>query len=219
VSAVAGARTGAGSTGLRALATLAFAFASAALPACGGGGAEPATAGAPRGPSPTSGTELERWFPLVDGHVLRYVTTRDEGGSGVLVGKVERSEATRGALRFGTRVTRFEYTAEGIRTGDGRWVLKAPLVPGASWPGENGGESRVAAVDEVVTVPAGRFAGCIRTSEQRGGDRAARFEKVFCPDVGLVVLEATDGSTVERAELAGFGPAVDLGASGTRRIE
>jgi hypothetical protein len=36
----------------------------------------------------------------------------------------------------------------------------------------------------------------------------------FCPDVGIVLLEAASGAAIERAELKSYGPPVEIGPDG-----
>jgi hypothetical protein len=203
---------------LGALAALAFAI------GCG-----PAEA-PPRGPEAlsapgtglqgeSSGTAAERFFPLVDGHVYHYVTTTEQGEQGMLVARVHRSGASQGELRFPTGAKRFEYRPEGVvLAGEGAFVLREPIAPGTAWIGEHGGQARVEEVGITAEVPAGRFSGCVRTREERLGDRPLVYLATFCPDVGLVSLEATGGASYEKAELKSYGPPVQIGPDGLERM-
>ncbi|WP_437957441.1 hypothetical protein WME76_39995 [Sorangium sp. So ce119] len=193
-----------------------------ALLGCGGapGAAQPtAWSAAPDGQEgASSGTQAERYFPLVDGHVYHYVTLSDGGGEGMLVARVHRADARRGELRFPSGVKRFEFTGEGVlRSDTGVFVLKEPIAPGTTWTGEHGGRARITAVDAAVEVPAGRFTGCVQTVEERLGDRPARYVSTFCPDVGVVAIEAESGASHERAELKSYAPPFDMGPDGVRR--
>lgn len=195
-----------------------------ALLGCGGAPA-PGAAGttswnaAPDGQTgASSGTPAERYFPLVDGHVYHYVTRSDGGGEGLLVARVHRADERRGELRFPSGVKRFEFTREGVvRSDTGVFVLKQPIAPGTAWAGEHGGRARITAVDAAVEVPAGRFTGCVQTVEERLGDRPARYVSTFCPDVGVVAIEAVSGASHETAELKSYAPPLDLGPDGVRR--
>lgn len=168
----------------------------------------------------SSGYDAERLFPLVDGHVYHYVTQNETGDRGLLVARVHRADASSGELRFPSGVRRFEYTAEGVRiasgAGEGAWLLRTPVAQGASWRGEHGGTTTVAAVGMRVETPAGTFEDCVRTLEQRGGDRPVRFETTFCPGVGVVAVEAASGASYERADLKSYGPAVSVGPDGVQ---
>ncbi|WP_437733455.1 hypothetical protein [Sorangium sp. So ce1335] len=195
-----------------------------ALLGCGGSGAPDAApptawnAAADGQKGASSGTQAERYFPLVDGHVYHYVTLGDGGGQGLLVARVHRADARRGELRFPSGVKRFEFTGEGVvRSDTGVFVLKEPIAPGTTWTGEHGGRARIAAVDAAVEVPAGRFTGCVQTVEERLGDRPARYVSTFCPDVGVVALEAASGASYEKAELKSYAPPFDMGPDGVRR--
>ncbi|NUQ75984.1 MAG: hypothetical protein HUU21_20785 [Polyangiaceae bacterium] len=170
---------------------------------------------ASRPPHASSGTPLERYFPLVDSHIYSYATMTETGDPGALVLTARRAFPTHGELRASARARRFTYVPEGVVSADsGAFVLKAPLVPGNSWPGEHGGATRIDAVELSVTVPAGSFAGCVRTVEERGGDVPVRYTTVFCPDIGVVVLEVTSGMGLERAELKSYAPPVFIGPDG-----
>jgi hypothetical protein len=93
-----------------------------------------------------------------------------------------------------------------------------PLSAGASWRGDRGSMVVVEAVDAAVEVPAGRFQGCVRTVERRGGDLPLQISTTYCPDVGIVRLDAARGMQTEVATLQSFGPPVNLGPDGVRRI-
>lgn len=170
----------------------------------------------------SSGTPVERFFPLVDGHIYHYETHSDSGDTGMLVARIHRQDDKSGSLRFPSGDKRFEYKDDGvvISTPDGpAYVLKAPLQVGNEWRGEHGGKSRVSAVDASVTTKAGSFTGCVVVSEQRLGDVPVRYDTTYCPDVGIVRLEASAGMNQERAELKSFGPPVDIGPDGLVRTQ
>jgi hypothetical protein len=189
--------------------------------ACSGGATTGPVQPAVPVPSLTSGTALERFFPLVDGHIYQYTTEAADGGHGLLTARVRRADARLGTLSMSGSTRSFEYAADGVvLAGDGTrsYVLKEPLAAGNSWQGEHGGKVEIAAVDAAIEVPAGRYAGCVKTVEQRGGDIPLRVDTTFCPDVGIVLIEATNGADLERASLLSYGPEVDLGPEGVRRI-
>lgn len=207
-------------------AALALAAAAAAAVSACGPAAEPPPRAAPWSAPGTgmqgasSGTAAERFFPLVDGYIYLYATSDEQGGQGILVARVHRSSATQGELRFPSGAKRFEYTPQGVTiAGGGAFVLREPIAAGTVWIGEHGGQARVAEVGVTVEVPAGRFAGCVRTREERLGDRPVLYVSTFCPDVGLVSLEATGGASYERAELKSYGPPVQIGPDGVERTQ
>jgi hypothetical protein len=66
-------------------------------------------------------------------------------------------------------------------------------------------------VDRAVTTPAGKFQHCLETLEESAEKRATT---VFCPDVGMVLLEV-EGLTAEAlgketARLRAYGPKIDV---------
>jgi hypothetical protein len=195
---------------------------SLALLGCGGAPSEPRASAwnaPPQGVrAASSGTRAERYFPLVDGYVYLYATAAEGGEGGLLVARVRRSSERAGELRFPSGAARFQYTAEGVvRVEPGAFVLKEPLEVGTTWPGEHGGKARIIAVDVTIEVPAGRFSGCVQTLEERLGDRPARYVSTFCPDVGVVSLEAAGGASYEKAALNSYAPPVDIGPDGVVR--
>jgi hypothetical protein len=170
----------------------------------------------------TSGTPLERLFPLVDRAVYQYVLEKDDGQD-VLLGRVARTSANRGTLDLPGGRKLFEYAPDGIKLVSAQWgpvyVLKQPLSMGNRWRGEHGGTVEIIAVDAAVDVPAGHYEDCVQTLETRGGDRPLRVATTFCPDTGIVLLEAAAGATLERAALKSYGPPVEIGPDGVRRVQ
>ncbi len=170
----------------------------------------------------TSGSAAERFFPLVDGNAYHYETVSlgDEAktSGGMLMARVHRSSPTSGELRLPSGTRHIEYANDGVvsmsATGGRTYVLKVPLFVSSTWPGEHGGLTRISAVDVAVTVPAGSYSGCLTTEELRGGDSPMRVTTTYCPDIGIVALEAQAGSRVERASLKQYGPPVDIGPNG-----
>ena len=173
----------------------------------------------------TSGSAAERFFPLVDGNAYHYetITLGDEAVSagGILMARAHRSSPTTGELRLPSGTRHIEYASDGVvstsAAGVRTYVLKVPLALGSVWPGEHGGQTRITAVDVALTVPAGSYRGCVTTEELRGGDSPMRVTTTYCPDVGIVALEAQAGSRVERASLKQYGPPVDIGPEGVTR--
>jgi hypothetical protein len=154
---------------------------------------------------------------------MYHYATDANGEPGVLLARVRRMDAQHGDLVMGGDTKRFEYAADGVRLlrSGGQspaYLLLEPFQTGTSWRGEHGGTVEVAAAGIAVDVPAGHFEGCLQTVEQRGGDRPLRVATTFCPEVGIVVLEASTGEHVERAELRSYGPPVDLGPDGVTRL-
>ncbi|MDO8612016.1 MAG: hypothetical protein Q7R32_04245 [Dehalococcoidia bacterium] len=59
-------------------------------------------------------------------------------------------------------------------------------------PGVAEDQSKVVALDQAVTTPAGSFSGCIKTEDFSPLDNATEF-KFYCPDIGLVREEPPGG--------------------------
>jgi hypothetical protein len=177
------------------------------LSACVGAEPKPAT---PPSPQVASGSAVERFFPLEDGKIYNYVT-KEGGETGMLVAKVRRTDATHGELRLSNATKRFVFLPDSVGYDDGgALVLKAPLVAGASWPGEHGGTTKIMSTDAKVDVPAGHYSGCLVTAEEGGRPPGARYETTFCPDVGMVLLVVTAGGAEARAELKSYAAPVKI---------
>lgn len=183
-----------------------FALSSLLLLAC----APPAPPrAAPPPVSSASRSRGEDFFPLEAGKLYHYTSTDESGEPGMLVATVERRDATHGALRFSHRTKFFVFEPDGVRYEDGAYLLRAPWTKGATWPGEHGGTTRIDDDGVTVTVAAGTFAGCLRTVED-GGQARARFTTVYCPKVGIVLLEVESGTNAARVELKSYGAPVTL---------
>lgn len=204
------------------LRTVAAALATVGLAAC-----EPTVATTnPRSVAPaaplralSSGTPLERFLPLVGGHVYQYAIDTEIGARGLLPVKIERVDERHGAWLLPGGGNVFEYRDDGIVT-DGdqgpTYVLKAPLAVGKRWPGGRRSTIEVKQMDRTVRVPAGEWSGCIVTEEVRGGDVPLRITATFCPEVGMVERRVVSGDKEERLTLKSFGPPVELGPDGLR---
>jgi hypothetical protein len=193
-----------------------LALACVSFGACG----SPKAGAAPQTPSAQAPeSAVSRFFPLVDGTQWAYDAEEDgTGNKGVFVTRARAMAGARFSLMTGQRSRIVEIRAEGItRSETGSYLLRAPLAPGAEWPGEGGSVVRVAATDRVVDVPAGKFVGCLDTVEEHRGagpEPLRRVTTTYCPDVGIVSLHAEaweNGRHVgERAVLRSFGKPVSL---------
>jgi hypothetical protein len=175
---------------------------------------------------------VSRYFPLVEGPIWAYDAASDDDPAkkGMFVTRVRRLAGARFSFVSGNGEHTLEARSDGIlQTESGTYLLKAPLTVGASWPGEHG-VVRVAALDQAVEVPAGKFVGCVETAEESasatgagttaeksGGAQATPEQRIsitYCPDVGIAVLhiEAWERGQHrgERATLRSFGKPVDL---------
>lgn len=182
-------------------------FVAAVVVACGSSPPSATPSGTARAPS--SGTAVERYFPLEEGRLYHYVTN-DGGETGMLVVRVHRADATHGELRLSNTQKRFVYGPTGVAYEGGATILANPLSEGASWPGEHGGTTTLTSLDVSVTVPAGTYARCARTVERGGRVPDAEYTTTYCPDVGMVLLEVRAAGAEARAELKSYGAPVDL---------
>ena len=157
---------------------------------------------------------MARYLPLVDNTVYAYVTQAEGvAEQGVLMLAIKRPRPESVELSIGGRVQRLEIASDGVRHATGGWLLKAPLSAGARWKGSFG-EVRVSSLDRAIEVPAGRFKGCLETVEEVQAPVPKRATTVFCPEVGIVLLQV-EGTIegeygVERAALRSYGPRVDI---------
>jgi hypothetical protein len=190
------------------------------LAAIAAGCASSAPVGAPpKTEQPMAVSPVLRFLPVAEGKIWAYDAEDEEsGGKGVFVTRARHLTGSRFSLTTGERTRVLEARADGIAYAEGEgYLLRAPLSAGAEWRGEHGSVVRVSAVDTVVKVPAGTFAGCVETIEQppsAGSPPARQVTTSFCPDVGIASLrvEAWDqGRHIgERAVLRSFGDPVTI---------
>jgi hypothetical protein len=184
----------------------AIGLALACAPSAAPRAAAPATA-----PEESAVSDAERFLPLHADTVFSYRTGLPERAVPELVILlVERPSANHATLRSGGSVIRLELLADGIRLVTGGYLLKLPLSEGADWAGP-AGRVRVTGVDRVVTVAAGRFTGCLDTTESDSrGESPRAILTTYCPGVGIVQFSVDDGERKQRFELKSFGPRVDV---------
>ncbi|PIE05589.1 MAG: hypothetical protein CSA75_03945 [Sorangium cellulosum] len=158
---------------------------------------------------------VERYFPLGDGYVYVYETSVEgDGARDMLLLRVKRLDAGRAQMQTGSGTRDLIIGLNAIKREGSGFVLRAPLRQGATWGGENGGNTKVDAVDVKVAVPAGKFEGCIRTVEVIEGDARGQITSVFCDGVGIAEMhvEQWQGSShaAKRFVLKSFGPPVRI---------
>jgi hypothetical protein len=181
--------------------------------ACGCGASPAAQNNSKLGPTKPAITDIERYMPLKADTVYAFETSIENSGEkGVLMMHVERPRANQAVLTVGGKAQRLEIAPQGIRLANGGWLLKAPLQVAAHFRGQFG-EVVVRSTDATVDVPAGRFTGCVETIEESPAVKK-RVTTVFCPDIGIVSLDAEgsigDEFGRERALLRSYGPRVDI---------
>jgi hypothetical protein len=186
--------------------------------------------GAPRADSkalPQEGENLPpspavRFLPLTDGTIWTYDLVDESGARGMIVTRARRVGPARFELRTGPKARLVDFGTDGIvHVGSQAYLLKAPLEVGASWRGEGGTTVHVQATDRAIDVPAGKFVGCLETTEETaaspvGTHPSKKVTTVYCANVGIVLLEAeawdSGQRVMERATLRSFGAPVDIGA-------
>jgi hypothetical protein len=153
-------------------------------------------------------SDVDRFLPLRDGVVYEYDTRPSSGPRGVMTIQVENTDATHVELAFGGRRETLLVSSAGARYAEGGFLLKAPLTIDNSWDGRYG-VARVTAKDVELVIPAGHFVGCVRVVESDRSQTSTTRTSVYCPQVGLVLLDVKSSSAHETAVLRHFGPRVD----------
>ena len=155
-------------------------------------------------------SEADRFLPLENNAVYRYDISSSDKQTGMMTIQIRHRGSDAVEFWFGGRLEHVRVDKSGIRFLDGGYLLKAPLSKDGTWQGRLG-IVRVTDVDVAVAVPAGHFEGCIRTVERGSGLSASTtMTSVFCPHVGLAMLEAVSGRKLhEVAVLREFGPRAD----------
>ncbi len=135
-------------------------------------------------------------YPLQTGNAWSYdVDTGDESTT-LGIARVEAFDGRIAEVHTGRTVVRYEVLPEGIRVPPGdAWLIRAPLVEGATWAGRGGRTARLASIDMTVETPAGTFDGCVEVVEM-GGKLELEVRTVYCPQVGPVRVSSTMHSNV-----------------------
>jgi hypothetical protein len=151
---------------------------------------------------------VERFYPLRAGSVWTYDVDTGEGVPVLAITRVVAREGNSARVSSGAEPVAYEQRTDGLfRPGRNAYLLKAPLVEGASWDDGEGGVARITRTGVTLSTVAGSFSGCVEVSE---GGSAKQVRTVFCPDVGPVELEssmamALTGKSVRvKASLRGY---------------
>jgi hypothetical protein len=186
-----------------------------ALTAC----ASPPASPPPAAPAPPPGpSDVARYLPVDDAIVYSYKTADLEAKTGGIAVLRIRRRAGGGAEIVGLPTPqRFSFEPDGIRrVPDGGYLLKAPVVQGATWVTGPGASVRITRMGFPAKVAAGEFPSCVETTEERkGANVQGTIVTILCPDVGIVSMEARGNEANEalvhtRLELQSYGKAVDL---------
>ncbi len=178
------------------------------LALAGCAGAPPAKTAAPAAPV----SEVSRFAPFENDTVFSYETyIEDTNERGLLVFEIKRPRPELAELSVAGQVRkRYYFEPGGIRSSQGGYLLKAPLAANATWQGDDG-PVRVAAMNESLALPAGKFEGCLKTVEEAKLGAATRTTTTeFCPGVGIATLqiegEQEGMSVLQALRLKSFGP-------------
>lgn len=149
-------------------------------------------------------TGAERWFPLEDGRLYHYETMDEVGDTGMIVGRVRRSDASHGSLEMSDVTRRFVFKEDGVYEHDGTLVLPSRPEVGRTFMGRRGGGARIVAVGERVTVPAGAYDDCVVVEERPPvGDGVQR--TTFCAGIGIVRIDVESEAKRARVQLKTYG--------------
>jgi hypothetical protein len=184
-----------------ALLALCWSVALCSLGACAG-----------HSPAPSSRATIDPTdlYPLQTGNAWSYDVDTGEPSTTLGITRVEAFDGRIAEVHTGRAVVRYEVMQEGIRVPPGdAWLIRGPLVEGATWPGRGGRTARLNAVDATVVTPAGTFDRCMEVVET-GGKLELEVRTVYCPHVGPVRVDSTMRSNVSdrvvtvSAELRGY---------------
>ena len=172
----------------------------------------PTPAAAPSAAPAVAANDLTRYLPLENDTVFSYATYIEETNErGLAVFEIKRPRPELAELSLAGQVRkRYYFEPGGVRSSQGGYLLKLPLEQNAEWRGDDG-IVKVTNVNLSVDVPAGKFSGCLQTVEDaRLGAATRKTTTVFCPGVGITVLEINaeqEGmSVLQRLSLKAFGP-------------
>lgn len=135
-------------------------------------------------------------YPLQTGNAWSYDVDTGEASTTLGITRVEAFDGRIAEVHTGRAVVRYEVLPEGIRVPPGdAWLIRAPLVEGATWPGRGGRAARLVSTDTTVETPAGTFDRCVEVVET-GGKLELEVRTVYCPQVGPVWVRSTMHSNV-----------------------
>ena len=179
-------------------------------------------------PAAGTGPKTASSGPVIDGGVARFLPAKGDvvlayktedlatGSSGMAMMRVVPRGERRAEITGGKKPSSIVYDDKGIRrVPEDTYLLVWPATEGRSWPVGPMATARIRSVTATVTVPAGTFHGCIEVVEERKTTAAgAVIVTTFCPDVGIVLLDAEgtgkDGTAHERMVLQSAGKAVSI---------
>ena len=141
------------------------------------------------------------FYPLRAGNAWSYDVDTGERSTTLAVTRVETFDGSIAKVRTAEAVVRYEVLPDGIRVpAADAWLIRAPIVLGATWPGLGGRTAKLVSTDVVAETLAGRFDRCIEVSEV-GGELELDVSTVYCPGVGPVSVTSTMRSNVSERVL------------------
>jgi hypothetical protein len=173
----------------------------------------------PKNPPPVAQPEepakkpagVHQMLPLTDRTVSNFNMSTDIGDQGILVLEIFRPRPELAELKIAGRIQRLAIEETRISQTTGGILLEEPLTQGRTFKGAFGTVT-ITETNQLVTVPAGTYAGCLTTVEE-SRDPPKRAVSTYCPGIGLVMLEVEsfgEDSALVRTELTYHGPRVDL---------
>jgi hypothetical protein len=161
-------------------------------------------------PSPPAAFNPSDFYPLQTGNAWSYDVDTGDALTTLGITRVEAFDGRIATVHTGRAVLRYEVLPEGIRVPPGdAWLIRAPLVEGATWPGRGGRTARLVSLEVRVETAAGAFEQCVEVFET-GGKLDLEVSTIYCPRVGPVRVSSTMRSSLSdrvakvAAELRGY---------------
>jgi hypothetical protein len=144
----------------------------------------------PKAAAPARALTAMDYYPLDPGWKWAYDLEKDGARMLAIYAVLERTPEVAIVSAGDERLT-YAVTSEGIAQRDGAvngdYVLKNPVAAGAAWR-VLGGDARIAAVGQSVTVPAGSYSDCVVVETLRN-EPSRLTRTTFAPGIGPVALE------------------------------
>lgn len=150
-------------------------------------------------------------LPLEDQMVSNFHMTTDLGDDGILVLEIYRPRPEIAELKIAGRTQRLVVDERRISHAAGGILLETPLEKGHKFTGSFG-DVTITTTNELVTVPAGTYSGCLTTVEESTSP-PKRSTSTYCPGIGLVRMEVEsfgEGAGLVRTELTYHGPRIEF---------
>lgn len=176
-----------------------------------GCGSKPAAKGAEDAKPKEKPPELHQMLPLEDQMVSNFRMTTDLGDEGILVLEIFRPRPELAELKIAGRAQRLAIEQNRISQTSGGILLETPLEKGHSFIGSFGTVT-ITKTNELVTVPAGTYSGCLTTVEE-STTPPKRSTSTYCPGIGLVLMEVEsfgESAGLVRTELTFHGPRIEF---------